>query len=134
MKKALILFGIGGGLYLLIELLWRGYSHPAMYLVGGVCFVLVGLLNEWFKFEMSLLLQGVIATVVILAVEFTAGVILNIWLKLGIWDYSNLPCNLLGQICLYYAGAWYVLSIGGIVLDDSLRYWLFGEERPRYKL
>lgn len=133
MKKALILFGIGGGLYFLIELLWRGYSHPAMIVVGGVCFILIGLINEHLTWDMPLLLQGLIATVIVLAIEFGAGCILNLWLKLAIWNYSHLPYNLLGQVQLYFAGAWYVLSIGGIFLDDYLRFRLFGEERPHYR-
>jgi uncharacterized membrane protein len=138
MKRALILLWLGafgGGLYLLIEILWRGYTHPAMFFVGGACFVLNGLMNEFrFSWSTPLLLQGLIAAVVVLAVEFVAGVILNLWLRLDVWDYSTLPWNLAGQICLYYAGAWYGLSIVGVVLDDYLRYWFFEEEKPRYRI
>lgn len=137
MKKVLMLlwlFTIGGGLYLCIEIAWRGHSHPAMIFVGGLCFVLIGLINERLTFDMSLLLQALIATGIVLIVEFFSGVLLNIVLQLHIWDYSDLPFNLLGQIQLYYAGAWYVLSLIGIIIDDYLRYWLFGEEKPRYKI
>lgn len=51
----------------------------------------------------------------------------------GIWDYSNMPFNIIGQICLPFTVAWYILSLLAIVLDDHLRYWIFGEEKPRYK-
>lgn len=67
-------------------------------------------------------------------VEFITGLVVNIWLGLGVWDYSNMPFNLLGQICLPFAFAWVALSAIAIVLDDYLRYWIFGEEKPRYKL
>ena len=43
--KHFILFLIGGGIYLAIELWWRGYSHPSMFVLGGICFVFVGLIN-----------------------------------------------------------------------------------------
>ena len=132
--KALTLFIIGGGIYFLTEIVWRGHSHPAMFVVGGFCFLLIGGINEWFTFGMSLLLQGAIATAEVMSVELAAGIILNRWLGLGIWDYSHLPVNFLGQVCLPFAGAWYVLSICGIILDDWLRHWLFGEERPVYSI
>ena len=35
--------------------------------------------------------------------------------------------------CLPFTVAWYILSLLAIVLDDHLRYWIFGEEKPRYK-
>lgn len=35
--------------------------------------------------------------------------------------------------CLPFTAAWYILSLLAIVLDDHLRYWIFGEEKPRYK-
>ena len=52
--------------------------------------------------------------------EFIAGTILNIVLGLNVWDYSNLPLNILGQICLPFSIIWYFLSIIGICLDDFL--------------
>lgn len=48
--------------------------------------------------------------------------------------YSNLPGNFMGQICPQFTAAWVLLSVVAVVLDDWLRYWLFGEERPHYKI
>ena len=62
-----------------------------------------------------------------------AGLILNVWLKLDIWDYSRLPGNLWGQVCLKYALLWVVLAGTAIVLFDWMRHWLFQEERPHYR-
>lgn len=76
--------------------------------------------------------QMLICSIIITAVEFTSGLILNVWLGLGIWDYSNMPFNILGQICLPFTLLWYVLSAPAIILDDYLRYWIFGEEKPHY--
>ena len=39
-----------------------------------------------------------------------------------------------GQICLPFSILWIFVSIAAVVLDDWLRYWLFGEERPHYTL
>jgi uncharacterized membrane protein len=133
LSKKLILFLIGGISYYLIEILWRGYSHLSMFMLGGICFVLIGLINEFYDWNMPLWKQMLIACLVVTVAEFVAGVILNIWLGLDIWDYSNLTFNLLGQISLQYSILWFFLSLPAIVLDDWLRYWLFEEERPHYK-
>lgn len=134
LMKLLTLFLSGGLIYILIEMLWRGHTHWTMFMVGGICFVLVGLINEWFTFEMPLVSQMVISMFVITVVEFIAGYIINIRLSWNVWDYSEMPFNLKGQICLPYMGLWFLLSALAIVLDDYLRYWLFGEEKPRYKI
>lgn len=125
---------IGGCIYYAIEVAWRGHSHWTMAVLGGICFVLVGGINEFFPWSMPLALQGVIGAAIITALEFMSGVVLNVWLGLDIWDYSAMPLNVLGQICLPFTLLWVPLSIVAVVLDDWLRHWLFGEERPYYTL
>ena len=66
--------------------------------------------------------------------DLAAGILLNRWLGLGIWDYSNMPFNLWGQICLPFSVLWVFLAGIAVVLDDWLRYWLFREERPHYAI
>ncbi len=132
--KPLILLGVGGFLYVIFELLWRGYSHWTMFIVGGVCFVLIGLINEVFTFEMSLIRQMTISALVITLVEFVSGCIINLLLSWNVWDYSNMPLNIAGQICLPFTFLWFFISAVGIALDDYLRYWWFGEEKPHYRL
>ncbi len=132
--KHILLFAIGGVIYYCIELLWRGHSAWQMIVVGGLCFVGIGLINEVYPWTMPLWLQSIIATGIVTAVEFVSGLILNVWLGLKIWDYSNLPFNLYGQVCLYFSLAWLVLSPIAIVLDDWLRYWMFEEDKPKYRL
>ena len=131
--KHLILFAAGGCIYYLIEMLFRGYSHWTMMVLGGICFVLIGKINESFFTErMPLLRQGIIGACIVTALEFVSGLILNVWLGLDIWDYSNQPYNVMGQICLLFSMLWILLSIVAVVVDDWLRYILFGEERPHY--
>lgn len=132
--KYAVLFITGGIVYYFIEVLWRGRSYVSMAVLGGTCFILMGLINEVLSWETPLVLQMLIAACIITAAEFCAGCILNLWLKLDIWNYSDLPLNLLGQICLPYFLLWYLLSLLGIVLDDWLRYWWFGEKKPVYRV
>lgn len=133
-SKYLFLFCIGGLLYMSIEILYRGYTHWTMGILGGISFVSIGLINEILSWDTPLAIQALIGSIMITLYEFITGVILNIWLGLGIWDYSNLPFNILGQICLPFSIIWYFLSIVGICLDDFLRWKFFGEEKPRYKI
>lgn len=131
--KISILALLGGALYMGAELLWRGRTHWTMGLVGGLCFVLIGGLNNYLPWEIPVWKQAGCGALMVTAVELVTGVILNLYLGLGVWDYSNMPCNLLGQICLPYSLLWVGLSLVCIFVDDWLRYWLFHEEKPRYR-
>lgn len=131
--KEAVLALIGGSIYVFIELVWRGYSHISMFILGGVCFVIIGLINELFHWDLGLLWQSIIGAFVVTICEFVTGLIVNVWLRLGVWDYSGLPFNIMGQICLPFFFAWIALSIVAIILDDYIRYWFFGEEKPHYK-
>ncbi|MBR2388915.1 MAG: hypothetical protein IKB02_09150 [Clostridia bacterium] len=126
------LFSIFGVSYVLIELIYRGYSHWSMFVLGGICGICIGMLNECIPWEMPLWLQAGIGAVIITVLEFVCGCIVNLALGWNVWDYSNAPLNILGQVCLPFAIIWFVIAHFGIVLDDYLRYWLFKEEKPRY--
>lgn len=130
LAKPSVLFAIGGALYILIELLWRGRTHWTMFIVGGICFVLVGLINEVFTWDMPLIRQQAISTVMITTIELLAGLLINS--NYAIWDYRDMPLNIMGQICFPYTLLWFFLSLPAIILDDYLRYWIFKEEKPHY--
>ena len=96
--------------------------------------ILPRFVNELFPWELGIVWQALIGGTMVTCLEFITGVIVNIWLKLGVWDYSGLPLNILGQVCLPFYFAWVGLSVVAIVFDDYLRYWFFGEEKPHYKI
>ena len=118
--KNSILFLIFGSLYCLIEILFRGYTHPLMLVIGGLCGLLIGLINDCSP-SMNLISQMLLGTIIVTIVEFISGYILNIKMGLNIWDYSNLPYNIMGQICLQFSCCWFILSYFVIKLDDFLR-------------
>ena len=41
-----MLFLFGGSIYYLLEIIFRGYSFPAMVVCGGLCFIICGTINE----------------------------------------------------------------------------------------
>lgn len=132
--KTLILFLVGGIAYITIELLYRGHSHWTMFLLGGLCFILIGGINNYISWDMLLWKQMLLGSVIITLLEFVCGCIVNLLLHWNVWDYSNLPFNILGQICLPFSILWFFISFVAIIIDDYIRYWLFGEEKPHYNL
>ena len=133
--KNLILFCVGGAAYILIEFLYRGYSHSSMFILGGICFLLIGLLNEyWFSWEMALTSQMLLSMLGVSCSELAAGLVLNGYLNLDVWSYADQLYNLYGQICLLYSCYWFLLSLPAILLDDLLREKWFKEDRKTYKI
>lgn len=120
LKKEFFIFIIFGISYFTLEILYRGYSHWTMILLGGIVSVLIGLINEITP-NMRMWKQMFLGTILITVFEFILGYILNIKLGLGIWDYSNIPFNIMGQICLPFSFLWFVLSYFVIMLDDILK-------------
>lgn len=131
--KCALLFMIGGIIYYCIEIVYRGYSHWTMAVVGGICFIVVGGLNNYIPWEMPLHYQATIGALFVSAMEFVVGIPLNLMLGLHIWDYSNMPFNILGQVCLPFTVIWFFLSLLAIFVDDWLRHFLFRERRPHYR-
>lgn len=134
MKRISALFAAGGALYVVFEALWRGHSHWSMFLLGGLCFVLVGGLNEFLPERMPLALQMLLGGLIITTGELLTGIVVNLWLGWHVWDYTLLPGNLWGQICPQYSLLWVLLSGPVILLDDILRWRWYGERLPSYKL
>lgn len=130
--KNLILWILGGMLYIALELVWRGHSHWTMFVLGGLCFGVIGLVNERIPWDMPIWQQALIGSGLITILEFITGCIVNLYFGWNIWDYSNMPLNILGQICVSYMILWIPVSAGAVVLDDWLRFYLFGEEKPNY--
>lgn len=127
--KNLIIFLLGGALYVCIELLWRGHSHISMFFVGGLCFLLIGLQNP----RRSVLRQMLRGTALITGLELLSGLLLNRLLGLHVWDYSHLPLNLCGQICLPFCLLWFPLSGLALLAEDWLRHLLFRAPLPHYR-
>ncbi len=105
----LLAFFLGGTLYVLLELLWRGRSHVSMFCVGGLALLLLH--GLFLRFALPLFAQCLVGGLVITAIEFVAGAIVNVHLKLNVWDYSKMPLNLYGQVCLPFSLLWCLLTL-----------------------
>ena len=102
-KKA-ALFALGGGVYVGLEMLWRGRSHVSMFAAGGICFLLMGSMRR-----ISLPWRLIWGPAAITAVELATGLLVN--RDFSVWDYRAMPGNFLGQICPAYICLWVPLSL-----------------------
>ena len=125
--QTLCLFPIGGVLYVLLEFAWRGRSHWSMFLLGGACFCVVGLLDElWPGAPLSV--QAVLGGALVTAMELVCGLLVN--RRCSVWDYRAMPYQFCGQICLPFAVGWCLLCAVGVRGEDALRHWLFADPMP----
>lgn len=127
--EAVSLFSIGGLAYVILEILWRGYSHWTMFATGGICVVLVCEMDRRRTGKSPFLLRCFYGALIITAVEFSVGCIVNLWLQWDVWDYSRLPLNVLGQVSLPFTGAWMALSAPVMGLGTAVRR-IWGDGPP----
>jgi len=120
----LFLLLFGGVLYCALELAWRGHSHPSMAILGALCFCMIYRINERFP-HLPVVLRAFVGAVVITATELLAGCLLNLGLGLAVWDYSAMPYQFLGQICLPYAILWFLLCIPLTGVSRLIRRYVF---------
>lgn len=107
--RQLLLLLSGALGYGLIEIFWRGYTHWSMLLAGAICFFTIDYLDRNIP-EMRDWGKALLAALIITAIELIFGVIFNLYAHESVWDYSALPFNFMGQICLYYAVMWVLLA------------------------
>ena len=115
--KNILLFLIGGFGYVLLELLWRGWSHISMFFAGGISFLLLGGLNN-VRPRLPLLPRALVGAGIITMVELLAGLLAN--RSYAVWDYRHMPLNFYGQICLPFTLLWIPISLVALLLHDRI--------------
>lgn len=122
LKRFVVLFIAGGTTYVALELLYRKKSHISMFVDGGICLYLIDLLCNRIKRvkKIGVFVRGLLGGTVITGIEFLTGLVVNKKLKLKVWDYSRLPLNVKGQICVGYGALWAALSLPVMALGRYL--------------
>ena len=115
--KNCVLFYLGGGAYMLMEVGFRGWSHGSMFLAGGSCFLLLGQLEKA-RPRLPLVSRAVFGSLVITSVELLTGLLVN--QRYQVWDYREMPMNFHGQICLPFSALWIPVSLVAFALFQGL--------------
>lgn len=139
--KSVVLWLFGGAVYFLVEVVFKTVTGHAqsiswtMLILAAIICIPLDRTNEAMGWDTPLWKQAIIGGLCITAVELGAGIILNCWWGLDIWDYSRCLGNLWGQICPKWTLIWCVMAGAGIVVFDWLRWILWPEEerKPRYR-
>lgn len=132
LSEYLFLWAVGGCLYYSFEIIFRGFSHWTMFVLGGIClqfFTFQGMSVQW---EDPLWRQILRCIIFVTSMEFITGIIVNKWMHLAVWDYSRMPFQLFGQICLPFMIIFSGLCALGILLSGYLLHWIYGEPKPHY--
>lgn len=98
----------GGVAYGLIEVVWRGYTHPSMVITGGLCFAMICEINARCA-RRPFFVRGAACALGVTCAEFCVGMLVNRVLNMRVWDYSGEWLHLFGQICPLYMGLWFIL-------------------------
>lgn len=113
------IFTVGGVGYAIIEMLWRGRTHPTMIFAGGISFVIISVIADKFKGK-PLFAKAALSAVFVTVVELLFGVVFNMGLKMNVWDYSDKPLNFFGQICPLFTLIWGILAVVFIPLAEVM--------------
>lgn len=127
--RIMLIFTAGGFAYGLIEVSARGFTHISMGILGGAAMCLIHMLNRLPHTPLRLFKTLAISALFITVCEYITGEIVNVQMGLQIWDYSMLPMNIDGQVCLPFTLLWFALSAVGVMFDDFLRIRLMHEKR-----
>ncbi len=98
-------FLIGAAGYPLLELAYRRRTHYSMAIAGGLAMLLI---RHTAKLKCPWPLRVLVCGTGITGIEYLCGIIWN--RKHTVWDYSNKPLNVQGQICLQFSAIWCLLS------------------------
>lgn len=116
--KYIIIFGLGAFIYGAIEVIVRCYTHWTMALTGGAVMALFMLINR--SRDVNILLRCLLGALVITSLEFAVGAVVNLGLGWDVWDYSEKPFNIMGQICPLFTLGWFALSLPGFMLCTAV--------------
>lgn len=120
LNEFIIVFGFGGIAYSLIEVLFRGHTHWTMLLTGGAVFYILYIIFNLIRQE-NIFRICIAGGLIITTAEFIAGCVLNLYLKMNVWNYSGKDYNLFGQICPDFSIGWFALSVPVFYFSILLR-------------
>jgi uncharacterized membrane protein len=106
-----------------------------MGICGGLIMLYLDNINEQISWDIDIFLYGILGSVVATLFELIIGESLKLLQLNAMWDYSDMPLNFDGIICLPFSLIWIVLSIVGVFIADAINYYVFEKlPVPYYKM
>jgi len=132
-SKNIVLFLVGFCMYITIETCFRGYSFWQMGICGGLAVVILDKINDTLSWDIDIMIQGTLGMLLITLMELTIGLLWGYFPSIPrMWDYSNMPLNYQGIICVPFMIVWFMLSLVAVFVADSINYYVFEESPTPY--
>ena len=134
--KMIFTYALCGGLYVMLELAWRGRSDISMLLLSGFLGWFAMFFNNIFSYETDYIVQILSVSIIATFFEGLFGNVYNV--DYVIWDYRNLPFSFWNsQINLIFFFFWNIIVAIIIPVLDYIDWKLFGykpDTPPHYKI
>ena len=134
--KLIFTYALCGGLYVMLELAWRGRSDISMLLLSGFLGLFAMFFNNIFSYETDYIIQVLSVSIIATFFEGLFGNVYN--MDYAIWDYRNLPFSFWNdQINLIFFLFWIIIVAIIIPILDYIDWKLFNykpDTPPYYKV
>ena len=134
--KLIFTYALCGGLYVMLELAWRGRSDISMLLLSGFLGLFAMFFNNIFSYETDYIIQVLSVSIIATFFEGLFGNVYN--MDYAIWDYRNLPLSFWNdQINLIFFLFWIIIVAIIIPILDYIDWKLFNykpDTPPYYKV
>ena len=134
--KLIFTYALCGGLYLMIEMLWRNHTFLSMFWLAGFLGLFAMFFNNIFSYETDYIIQVLSVSIIATFFEGLFGNVYN--MDYAIWDYRNLPLSFWNdQINLIFFLFWIIIVAIIIPILDYIDWKLFNykpDTPPYYKV
>ena len=134
--KLIFTYALCGGLYIMLEMLWRNRSDLYMFFLAGFLGWFAMFFNNIFSYETDYIIQVLSVSIIATFFEGLFGNVYNV--DYVIWDYRNLPFSFWNsQINLIFFFFWNIIVAIIIPVLDYIDWKLFGykpDTPPYYKI
>ena len=134
--KLIFTYALCGGLYIMLEMLWRNRSDLSMFFLAGFLGWFAMFFNNIFSYETDYIIQVLSVSIIATFFEGLFGNVYN--MDYAIWDYRNLPLSFWNdQINLIFFLFWIIIVAIIIPILDYIDWKLFDykpDTPPYYKI
>ena len=128
------IFFFSGTCYITLEVLFRGYTDFSMWILGGICGVIIAGVNNniFLSSETPFEIQVAFCSACCVFGELIAGLIVN--QDFHVWDYREMFGTFAGgQLNIYFVFLWIGICTFAIPFLDWIEWRLLDGRKPVYR-